>query len=118
MQYEFLLKHYTKITDLGEFKIEESDRKITKINFNKSEIIQASGWIEIEGHLRDEFTIINRLKHNNYFGSITNGELKLIVSISNVSKEINFNQGQKLNIIGNIIDCGIIITLLLDISVI
>ncbi|XP_043461918.1 uncharacterized protein LOC122498300 [Leptopilina heterotoma] len=102
--FEFVLKNYTKITDLGHFNISNNDREITKINFEKSEVLKTTGCVEIEGFLRDEFIIPNRNKNTEYFGSITNGTFKLIVSVSNVVDSINFSQGEKLKLVGILVE--------------
>ncbi|XP_051173212.1 uncharacterized protein LOC127289361 [Leptopilina boulardi] len=101
MSYELLLNNSSKLTLLGTFDILKEQNQIIAIEFNKENVLNSTGYIKIEGYLRDNFIPI-KINSNNYFGSITNGEHKIIITIQNFSEECNFQQGQKLRIIGQL----------------
>lgn len=50
--------------------------------------------------------MVNKIKSNEYSGTITDGNFKIEVVISNVSEAIDINRGQKIQIVGDVQEYG------------
>lgn len=122
------MKHFTQITDLGTYDISQIYGNIERIDLDQvSEkighistyfytakhiaftlflTIIVDTYSETEGYIRDQFVMVNKIKSTEYSGTITDGNVKLEVVVSNVLEAIKINRGQKIEVVGDVQEYG------------